>query len=154
MDLIEVIILDDIGVDLDIEELLEQYSKLYRELVEEYKDFYRAGTGVKTNKYHSPTMNLAYNYIEHDDFKRVAKEPSRGYTRYGMVKSEPISYVYYLSVWSIVCERLQALYDNKFTIKFDHRHKDRKNNDFDGYLVCFKNSYYWRRRNLPNNQRY
>ncbi len=135
-------------------ELIQAYTNEYNKIVDNYKDFFREGKGYKTNKYHEPVMNFAYNYIKHDDFKRIAREPTRGYNRYGQAKSTPRSYYYYLSVWSIACLNVEKLYNNQFQLKFDHRYNDRKNNDFDGYLVCFKNFQFWKNRNLPNKQRY
>ncbi len=137
-----------------ISELINSYLDTYYKIKNEYKLFYKEGTGYKTNSYHEPVMNYAYNYIQHNNFKKIAKESPRGYNRNGSYKGSPISYEYYMALWSITCEELEKKYGNKFIIKFDHRHKDNKNNDFDGILYCFSNFKFWKNRNLPHNQKY
>ena len=134
--------------------LIEKYIKTYNDIKAKYVEFYKEGTGYKTNKYHEPVMNKAYNYIEHDDFKAIAKEPAQGYSNNNCPKGELISYFYYKALWSIVCEELSKQYNNEFILKFDHRHKTKKNNDFDGTIFCYKNKSFWQNHNLPNKQKY
>ncbi len=151
---IEVIFEDSIKYIITEEKLIEEYKEEYNKVKNEFAAYFRKGEGEKTNKYHEPVMNKAYNYIEHEDFKRQAFEPFKGYDENNRPKSTPVKYDYYLSVWSIACSRVEKKYDNQFRLKFDHRYIDRKNNDFDGFLVCFKDFSFWKNRNLPNNQRY
>lgn len=151
---IEVIFENSVNNIITSEELIKVYIEEYNKVKSEYASFFKSGTGVKTNKYHEPVMNFSYNYIEHDDFKRTAVEPVRGYDAYNRPRSTPVKYDYYLSVWSITCDNIQKRYNNQFKLKFDHRYNDRKNNDFDGFLVCFKSFSFWKNRNLPNKQRY
>lgn len=136
------------------EKLFEEYLDAYKYILNKYEGFIEKGTGEKTNRYHEPTMNFAYNYVKHDDFKKIAREPVRGYTSSGRVKSIPQPYTYYLSVWSIACIIVEKKYNHAFKLKFDHRYRNLKNNDFDGFLVCFKTMNFWKARNLPNNQIY
>lgn len=136
------------------EDLIKEYIKIYSQIKQKYINYFKKGTGKKTNDYYQPSMNYAYNYIEHDDFKKEVYEPIKGWDSSNRPKSEPIKYTYYLSLWSIVCNEISRLHDNKFKIKFDHRYKDRKNNDFDGTIICFNNSSFWKNHNLPNKQRY
>ena len=139
---------------ISADELKQEYIKFYDEIKTKYADYYRAGTGYKTNKYHEPVMNKAYNYIEHDDFKSIAKESVKGWDNNNQPKGEVVSYPYYKAVRNIVCDEISKKYNNQFILKFDHRYKDRKNNDFDGTIICYKNKSFWQNRNLPNKQRY
>lgn len=146
----------NIGLEkiISADKLKQEYIKTYDEIKSKYADYYKAGTGYKTNKYHEPVMNKAYNYIEHDDFKSIAQESTKGWNKNNQPKGEIVSYPYYKAVWNIVCDEISKRYNNQFILKFDHRHKDRKNNDFDGTIVCYKNKAFWQNLNLPNKQRY
>jgi hypothetical protein len=151
---IDVVFAEGTDAYLTKEELISLYCKTYKRIVDLYENYFRQGTGIKTNHYHEPTMNLAYNYIEHDNYKKIANESPKGYTKGGSYIGRPIAYIYYQSVWSITCDQIVANYQMKFMLKFDHRFKDRKNDDFNGTLFCFKTKNYWKSKNLPNNQRY
>ena len=72
--------------------LIEKYIKTYNDIKAKYVEFYKEGTGYKTNQYHEPVMNKAYNYIEYDNFKAIAKEPTQGYGNNNCPKGELRSY--------------------------------------------------------------
>lgn len=152
--LIDVIFMDNTEELISAAELVNAYLKEYNSILIKYADYYREGTGYKTNRYHEPVMNKAYNYIEHDDFKKVAVEPIKGYDKNNRPISKPIEYIYYMSVWSIACSNIEKKYSNAFKLKFDHRKVDHKNVDNDGFLFCYKKNSSWLNRNLPRNQRY
>src|SRR5574344_2085033 len=126
--LIDLIFMDNTQQIISEQELIDAYLEEYNKIIESYSDYYREGTGYKTNKYHEPVMNKAYNYIEHDDFKSIAKESVKGWDNNNQPKGEVVSYPYYKAVWSIVCDEISRKYNNQFILKFDHRYKDRKNN--------------------------
>lgn len=152
--LIDVIFMDNTDQIIGKQELIDAYLIEYNKVLKKYSNYYRAGVGYKTNKYHEPVMNKAYNYIEHDDFKRVAEEPAKGYNSSNRPNSTPIKYNYYLAVWSIACINVEKRFSYVFKLKFDHRRVDHKNIDNDGFLFCYKNNSSWLKRNLPRNQKY
>lgn len=131
------------------------YVRNYLDLLKEYKSYYKEGTGNKTNGYHESGQNYAYNYFEYPNFLMKAKKYN-DYDDKGNSVGSSKTYSYYKNVWSAACDRVVKQYGYKFDLKFDHRHKDQKNNDFDGTLVLFElgNRNYWKMRNLPNKQRY
>lgn len=167
----DVVINLDIAVDpkvvaqLDLnDDKYERFKKIiknsyiteYYNMLKKYGSTYVEGTGAKTNGYYEPKQNLAYNYFKHPDFLRTAKEPSKGYDKSGNSVDDIVSYNYYQNVWSVVCDEVKRKYHYNFCIKLDHRHKNHKNNDFDGILYVYDiyDNSFWKDRNLPNNQRY
>ena len=140
--------------------IYKSYIQEYLNILKEYGPFYIEGTGIKTNKYGEPCQNFAYNYINHSEFEKMAKEWSN-YDRYDRGVGKIQYYKYFESVWSIACNRVMEKYKDqygecKFNLKLDHRYKDRKNNDFDGTLIVINpnDNSFWKARNLPKNQRY
>lgn len=155
----------NINNDADIQRtkriICREYIEEYLNVLNEYGEYYVEGTGVKTNKYGEPVQNFAYNYINHKDFEKTGKEWTE-YDENNRGIGKPVFYKYFQNVWSIACERVANRHKNKsgignrFDLKLDHRYKNNKNNDFDGYLVIIKakDNTYWKASNLPKNQRY
>ena len=135
--------------------ICKAYIQEYLNVLKEYGDCYVEGTGKKTNGYGEPIQNFAYNYINHIDFKKIAKEYPK-YDDRNRGVGQPVSYSYFENVWSIACRRVMDKYKNQFNLKLDHRYKNNKNNDFDGTLVIFNpmSNEFWKKKNLYKNQRY
>jgi hypothetical protein len=136
------------------------YIKEYLNVLKEYGTHYVEGTGEKTNKYGEAGQNFAYNYINHPKFERTAKEWVK-YDENNRGIGKPQYYKYFENVWSIACRRVVERYKDglgkyKINLKFDHRYKNNKNNDFDGTLVVFNpnSNEFWKKRNLYKNQKY